>query len=447
MSSIDQIFKLADSSPKAEGVTPKTLGVKTTPKEERANLEELETAYIHDATINNGINKNVAIIMSAGYTIEGNEESVEFVENFLANVGKTGGNTEWEKLLEIIFKHQCVYGRAFNEIIYNVEGTKIVDLDFINPTKMDYAKDTVGKIVLDVNSNSVGWVETISYSDIMGGGNLSTDPAPKGVDKGSNQIFFKPERIASYKLYEIGDGFYGLGMIEPILKISKWKNTMFEALTNTYYRTAFPRTVFSVGDQFHEPTNELLERTTEALNNSSYKTSFALPNYVSPQILEPRNSDKLKEHVKQFIDEEVTVLGPKSFVTGSGDGTNKNTLSRQEFLYKLTLRDIVKRTVCVIEKQIFAKLAEIYDLPDVPRIVWGEINLEELDSKAERIVKYVNSNIVIPDSDLEAYIRKFEGLPEALEGGEDRDRGIKEPREEPEDEPEDKPEDDVGKSD
>ena len=44
---------------------------------------------------------------------------------------------------------------------------------------------------------------------------------------------------------------------------------------------------------------------------------------------------------------------------------------------------------------------------------------------------------------MEKYIRKFEGLPEAIEGGEDRDRGIKEPREEPEEQPED----DVGESD
>jgi len=412
--SISQIFRLESVSKVSEAV-PVTFGVKTTPEEERADLQELEMAYINDPIVNRGINNVVSVIMSGDYELVGSEKSVSATQEFLDQIGTKGGNTEWSRLLELTFKHQCVYGRAFNEIIYNAKKDDVLDLDFIDPKKMDYAKSNFGKLVLNKFSNSVGWVETVPYAEMIEFDKLRTDGPPSEVHMESNKIFFAPDRIAHYKLYEIGDGFYGLGLVEPILKVSKWKRTMMEALTNVYFRAGFPRNVYKVGDQFHEPTNELLQKTAKQLEKSSYKNAFAIPNYVDPLIVESKKSDKLREHLKQFIDEEVAVLGPKAFVTGLGEGTNKATMTRLEFIYKLTLKDIVTRTTNTIERQIFSKIAKLNNLPDVPKIRWGEINLEELDSKSKRIIGYVGSGLIRPDKAIEEFIRKSEGLPEALE--------------------------------
>jgi len=413
MKSISETFRietLAEKPEKTKDAVPKTLGVKTTPGMPRADLFELEQAYISDPTINNGINKFVSVIMSSGYKLVGSEESVAFFEKFLASIGTKGGNTDWDRLLEIIFRHQLVYGRAFNEIIYNVEGTRILDLDFIDPKKMDYAKDGNNKILLNKFSNPIGWIETIPSSEKIGG-SYKTDTTTSEISVDSNQIFFKPDKIAHYKMSEIGDGFYGIGLVEPILKTSNRKLAMMKALAEFVLRTGFPIKVYKVGDPNHEPTEELLRRTVEELEKTNYRSSFAVPYYVQPELLEPKKLDKLKEYFTQFVDEEVTVLGPKAFVTGLGESTNKATLSRQEFLYKLTMKDVISNTVKVIENEIFSEIAYLEGLSDYPKIVWGEINLEELDSKAERIVKYANSGIITPDEDLEAMIRNFEGLP------------------------------------
>ena len=92
---------------------------------------------------------NTQVIMSGSYKLVGSDESVSFIEEFLENVGKRGGNTEWFTLLEMIFKYQLVYGRSFTEIIYNVEGNQIMDLDFIDPKSKEliwrgWAKGVVG---------------------------------------------------------------------------------------------------------------------------------------------------------------------------------------------------------------------------------------------------------------------------------------------------------------
>ncbi|HUU77151.1 MAG TPA: hypothetical protein VMX55_02320 [candidate division Zixibacteria bacterium] len=407
MDSISQIF-LLESTKKKDRVETIQLSQKETPTDERANPAELEDAYINDAIVNNGINKAVSIMTSADFNIEGSDESVNVIQDFLDGIGKNGGNNDWYTLREIILKHQLVYGPAFTEIIYNVKKDHILDLEFVNPKSMDYAKDGSGNIIMDSFSRPIGFVQTLSNN--FSNGLPKSDNAPKDVDL-NNKIFFANDRIAHFKLNEIGDGFYPIGWIEPIVKVSKWKRIMFEALSNVYYHTAFPIKYWQVGDPSHEPTSDLLKRTSDKLKNADYRSSFAVPYYVKPGILEASNTDKLKEHLKQFIDAEVTSLGPKGLVTGSGEQSNKSILTRQEFLYKLSLRDILERTGKTIENQIFAKIAELENLSDVPKIKWGKLNLEELDAKSDRLSAYAKAGLLTPDPELETIIRKFEGLP------------------------------------
>jgi len=385
-------------------------GVKTTPDIVRQDLKDLEQTYLTNPVVFNAINKIVQVIMSSGYQLLGNEESVSRIQEFLDNIGKRGGSTEWQSLLELIFKHQCVYGRAFVEIIYNVAGNKVMDLDFIDPKKIDYAKDGSRKIVLDQNWNPVGYVEKIPIMEYLP--DLKSDPVPKKVALEPNSVFFAKERIAHFKLYTIGDGFYGIGLIEPIYSTSQRKLHLERALANIYLKTAFPTKYATVGNQFHEFNSEMAERILEELQKASYDSVLVIPDYVKLDLLEPKHPEKLQENLNYFIDEEVTGTGtPKPFALGSGERTNRATLARQEYLFKLGLADIVKRTTTVIEKEIFAKIARLNKLPDVPQIQWGEIALEELDSKTERLVKYVQAGLLQPDPEIEKIIRKQEGLP------------------------------------
>ena len=386
------------------------LGKKTTPELARIKPSELERTYIEDPLVFNCVNKVVQIIMSAGHRLQGKPESVAYFEKFFSKIGSHGGLIDWKTLLETIFKHQCVYGAAFNEIIYDQEMTEILDLDFIDPKQMDYAKSGSLKIVSDIYGNPAGYVQTVPYSEYLGG---KSDPYPKDVSLGPNQIFFLPDRIVQYKLHTIGDGFYGIGLVEPIYKVSNWKLGMLQALTNIYQQVGFPTRVAKVGNQFQPYTEELGSKTAEQLSQATYRSSLVFPDYVDVQILEPKNVAKLREPLQQFIDEEVTGTGvPRAFATGAGEETNRATLGRQEYIFKLALRDIINRTTQTIEKQIFSKIVELEGLPDVPKIIWGEINLEELDSKADRLVKYAAAGLVRPDVDLENIIRKMEDLPQ-----------------------------------
>jgi len=386
------------------------MGKKSTPQIERIELAKLEEIYLNDPVVFNSINKTVEVIMSAGYTLKGSDESISYVEEFLDNIGTRGGYTEWMSLLETIFTHQCIYGRAFNEIIYNAKQTKIMDLDFVDPKKIDYAKNMSNRIALDKYSNPLGYVLSLPYMEMTG--DLKSDPVPSQVYLNTNQIFLKPERLAHYKLYTLGDGFYGIGLVEPIYKTANRKLKMEEALANVYMRTGFPTRMALVGDKFHEPTLEMLQRATEELEKSTYRSVFATPYYNEVKILEANKPEKLRQHLDHFVEEENTGLGlPSAFATWKGGEVNRATLNRQEFLYKLSLKEIINKTIKTLERDVFSKIAKLNNLKDTPRIKWNEINLEELDSKSKRLVAYTQSGLITPDKQIETIIRQQEGLP------------------------------------
>ena len=78
---------------------------------------------------------------------------------------------------------------------------------------------------------------------------------------------------------------------------------------------------------------------------------------------------------------------------------------------KLTLKDTIKRTIRGIESKVFRRISELEGFKEVPKIEWGEVNLEELDSKINRIVSLSKRGLITADADLEEYLRKLENLP------------------------------------
>jgi len=382
---------------------------KTTPEEERVSLLDLENMYVGNPVIFNAVNRITQVIMSSGYRFTGSDESVNFIESFLDDIGNRGGNTDWDLLLESVFRHQTVYGRAFNEIIYNVEGDDVLDLDIIDPKKMDYAKDSNNKIVFDDMFNPVGFVEKLSFSESV---SFKSDDVPKGVSVGSNEIYFDKSRIAQYKLYTIGDGLYGLGIVEPVIKASRRKLELEKALANIYLKTAFPTKYAKVGDPMHPATEDMLQEVLTQLQETGYDSVHSFPYYVELGLLEPKSPEKLQQNLNYFKEDEVTGSGmPKAFVLGSGESTNRATLGRQEYLFKIGLYDIIDRTTRTIENQVFSRIARLNGLPDVPRFEWNEIALEELDSKADRLFKLARVGLLTPDEAVENIIRKSEGFP------------------------------------
>jgi len=395
---------------------PDPLVIKTTPTIERINPTLLEQAYMESPVIFNTINKTVQIIMSTNYKLVGDEDSVAFYNDFLEQIGLRGGEEDWNSLLTRIFLFQCIYGYAPVELIYSKDGKEIVDLDMIDPKKFDYAKTSNFQIALDEYGNPIGYVETLTGLAAIPEEKRIQPPEP--VKIASNQIFFPAERIAHFKLYTVGDGFYGIGLIEPIYKTFIRQKAVEEGFANASYRIGFPLVIAKIGDSSHEPTEDQIANALEQLKDINSKYAFAHAYYNELKILEPKHPERLRQYLDYFVDMIITGMGmPKAFATGMGETTNRATLARQEYITKLTLKDIINRTTRIIESKIFYRIAQMHNAHSKdkivpPKMVWREIALEELDSKAARLVSYARAGLLKSGEKTEQWIRRVENLPE-----------------------------------
>ena len=410
MRPISQMF-LSEEPEIAIGDTGDPKAIKTTPDIKRVDLQELELTYLHNPTIFNGVNKIVQTIMSANHEIVANDKNVKnYFDKFTENLGNSGSDITWDELLSDIFKHQCIYGRSFIENIYNKRQNSIVDWDILDPKKIDYAKDKNGKIVLDKFSRPVGYFQTIPLGEdaVIKDQVLPQDVIAPAQGK---SIFLEPKFLAQMKLFTVGDAFYPIGIIEPIYKTSLRKMNIEDALANAIYRLGFPIVWAQLGDMNHEPTPQQVENMLKKLKDLTNKSEIATPYYYNLQILESKKSEKLKEHLDYFREQEIAGMGiPKPFATGSAGGATMATLGKQDAMFQLTLRDIIRKTIFSIEKYMFAPICRLEHFKEVPKIKWDIVGTDELDRKAKRLFKYVQAGLIDPDIKISEFIKKTENL-------------------------------------
>lgn len=393
------------------GNTGEPLTVKTTPDNIRVPQSELELTYGHNPIIFNGVNKIVQTIMSAKHELVCIDPKVKiYFEAFFEELGNSGSDITWEELLSQIYKFQCIYGKAWIENIFNKRGNRIVDWDLIDPKKMDYAKQAQDKIALDKFSRPIGYVETLPYDTPAKEQRLSKEALAAGVSLPPNAIFLEPKRVAQIKLFTVGDGFYPIGLIEPIYQSSLRKLNVESALANSIWRLGFPTRLAKVGDANHEPTPQQIENTLNKLKDSNYKTELAIPYYVDVSILGNKKSEELRTNLEYFKENEVAGLGiPKPFATGGGEETNRATLGNQDGMFQLTLRDIIDKTCESIRKYMFKPICLLEGFKEIPSLKWDFTGPDEIDKKSKRLISYVKAGVLDAGSVME-YVKQAEKL-------------------------------------
>jgi len=354
-------------------------------KELRVSSRELEYAYRADSFIFNAVNVAVQMIMSAGWTITASKASVrKWFENFFENIGNVGADTTAQEILIRIFQDAYIYGGSWNELVWNVGETNIVDLKTLNPNEMDFARDGNRNIVLDENEKPVGYTQNVPAGiDITGLG----DPVPEEVTLvgGGNQIFIEAKRIAYIPLYTYGAGFEGMGKVEPGYQATIWKLNLLKAGAESSSRRGFSPIIAKVGTDTIHPTPQMVANVLEKLKTLDYSKYMAIPNYVELTTLDVQSIDTYGDFLKYLTAMQSASLGvPVPFVTGLGEETNRATLGTQLQVFELSLNSIANRICRSIEKYIFKPIAAAEGFDEVPKLEWGRISTIPEKLKAEK---------------------------------------------------------------
>jgi hypothetical protein len=289
-----------------------------------------------------------------------------------------------------------IYGRHYFETVLNAFKTDILDLVSLDPKLMDYARDSMRRIVVDKYGKPIGFTQNLPYGlDITDKG----DPVPEksGIVLINRQIFILPERIAYFKLYTYGNRFDGLGLIEPAYRSIVRKQNIEEAQANSIYARGTYPIVDYVGNENHFPTPNMVKSASEKLSEMSHNRYFALPYWHKLEPIEVKQSEVVDNTMKWLRESASASLGmPMAFATGSGEATNRATLGTLQKFMEFSLKDMVGRVCAQFKQQIFRRICAYNKFEEIPDLVWGDIGAESIDDKATRLQNYIKVGALDP---------------------------------------------------
>ena len=383
-------------------------GEKYEPK--RVSPKDLETIYMREGMVYSWVNKFSEAVLSANYRVEtSNTREQQIMDAFLKACN-------FRELLRNTIRNELIYGNAFWEIISDGKIKKVALLD----TKMmDFLRDSLGGIIMEIDGKPKAYVQYVPWNvDLR---NVPEDrrvsQTPKFPDYQSGKgILMQRDEVVHFVFNRVGSSHWGVGIIEPIYNLILVKQNAEQGFAEAIQRIAYPRLWIKVGDSTHPPTVEAIDHVREQLSNLETKDQFVAPYYYEPIVLEAKKTEKMTLNLQYFIDQIVAGLGgPKPFITGTGEKMNRATLGDMKLLFERSLKEVQEELSSKIENEVFARIAKDYKFNSIPKLIWEEISVESIDSKAERLASYVKAGLLTPDPEIERIIRRIEKLPEKEE--------------------------------
>lgn len=370
-----------------------SLGKDVKPENPLVSFSELELAYKTDSLNFGAINKSSQMIMAGGFKEFTHTKSgvVKKYKEFFENIGYIGNDITFDELLQSIFRDQMIFGNAFVEIIFNDTEDNIVDLAIIDPKKIDYAKTSDGKIVLDKNGKPIGYIIKFGNGTYAEG-----DPLPvryeRHIQIEANSIFVLSKRICHFKLYTVGDRFYGEGLLESSYKSVLYKKNIEKGQANSIYLKGFSPLIGYVGNERRMATPQDMKSVLEKIKDIDSTKIGVFPDWVKIEPLDMTSTDLAQSALKDMrTDQMASLSAPQALISGSGEETNRATLSDQRTLWEFTLKDIIKETMSYFKKYILKPINEYNNFGGVPDIQWGELRAENIDNTIEYIIKLLTA--------------------------------------------------------
>ena len=377
----------------------------------RVKKTELRQCYLKDPVCFKGVITYQNLIPIYNFRFDGDKN---FWTEWIAN------SNFYHEFVEAV-GNTAIYGESYQELIK--KNGKTVGLANITPEQMDYEKDGFGdKIKVDKNGNPVGYVQKLPFS--------GTTP----------EVKFKADQIFPLRFYDVGQGFYGVGVIEPVYNITTWKLNIIQGYAEAVQQVGFPIKFMKVGDLQHEPSKEEVQSARNALQNINRTKCAAFPYYIDFQIQEARWALKgVIDQISFLTDLQISGLGiPKPLLTGLGSDTNRQTLIYQNLDFERTINSLRKKIAFQYEEILFKKIAEEHGIKTIPHFEWEPVGLKDLTDLSQRLEKYSKMGM-LSDQDLLNIKEKvfgWEGLPEADKNLPEKPKSIESPPEKPESEPE-----------
>jgi len=349
----------------------------------RVPLDKLEILAAADASVKAGINL-IANHAIPDHSIVG--DYAPLVIDTLSTFDR-----DFDFYMKAAVKHAAIYGNGFQEIGIGSTNQKVTNLFIVDPKTMDFERGIGSTILVDESQKPIGFRQE---------GRISSDPIPY-------------DKICHFKLDQISDSEMGIGLVEPLATIIITKANIELGLGQAIYRKGFPFLIGTVGNKEVVPTEDMIDDLSDDLALMNMRDELVVPWYYDVKFLESKNSEKMATHLDYFLNMICAGLGiPKPMLFGTGEDTNKATLTGQIIGFDRTLRSYQKLISREYEKKLFGRILASNGIKTskVPEIIFAEINPEDLNDRATRLLKYARAKAITMTPDIENVIRRSEGF-------------------------------------
>lgn len=377
-----------------------------TQKMSRIPRVELEKLYMSDAQTFKMINSYKHLLLQAGYRIVAdNKTNQKQYDDFFKNIGQIGLHYKLNDLLGRIILDACLYGHAYVEKVYDTTGRYIVDLKPIDAKIMDYVRDWKYVMMTDLEQNPLGFVmNTGYYTDAI------TDKYPNGSRILPGYIFLRPERIAQFILNPVGNGFEGLGIVEPAYTQITRKMKIEEAASNAVYNAADNLIYAIVGDTNRSASAPLMNATLETLRNwtTNRRAVFQYPTDIKSMPIE--QSPQVQELLHYLRQDQSAAGGMSlSMAIGGGESNNKSTMNTERRDFNTKLNSVAMDIAQQFTHNILDAIYEVNGYGSKAIMKWNNVSTDDKSDIVTQLTLAVDKSAITP-KELRMYLKNVYDL-------------------------------------
>jgi len=373
---------------------PKT--VDTTTYLNRYSKEVIRDLMLHDWFTFSTVNLCANTYARPKFTIlSKNAKSIKEWNTFFDEMSKYGTNTSLRRLRAELKRDAVGFGSGFLEYVYDTTGQYILDLKRVDASIIEHARDKKGKLILDSFGMSIGYVLHLG---------LDKDPLSKGdeipfiykdiIHMLNGDIFLKPDRIAEFPLYKLGNDTEAIGLVEPAIVQAQRRMKLETAEVNALWIRGTSPLFTYVGDPTHEPTPQMMEDAVDAITELRHSQAMAFPYYNKVDSVKVEMDGSMKDVMSSLMFGQAGAAGaPMPFVTSQGEATNRSTLATQKENFELNMQSFIDNFDEDWNNQVMKKVALVNGFQDAV-IISEKISLGDKLEFSQRISSYLLNGLM-----------------------------------------------------
>lgn len=334
------------------------------------DAEMYENLYKSVPEVFQGVNTMADNAIIVGYELEGEnkEELREILKTF-----------HFEDKLINVAKQMLIFGNAYIEVSYS--GTDITGLDFIHPATVSIKRNEKGEI-----ENYIQKVE-------------------------GKTVKLNPEEIIHFTYNKVADRAKGVGIIQPLAKVLRYKMNTELAIATSADNYANPVQLWKFGTPDKPWTRSKIK---EFLDDFKPSKSVGVAGNVDLELKAPTDQLRLDYYLEHLTRGELAGIQVPDCLLGWGQGTTEAVarVELQGFDRRVqSLRQNIKEP---IDTQLFPLIAKLKKWTSKNVLKWPLTDSQEM-TKSEIMAQLVKTGIVTAEYARER-LGMQEGAPKEPEG-------------------------------